>query len=235
MKKPDMKKLHIPKIEGITLRWLINIIGVIAVFFVVVFIVSASSMKSHYYSNVESILNSGASISAVNYFSSNLEAGNSIEQSAEEYIDSFSYKDKTTTWIIDSDGNIIVSSNGFAIANQEMPDFDEAVANSDKAGKFVGRLNSGEKVMAICRVIKNQNGDIVGAVRVMSSLKQVDNQIRNIVFLIFLGLLTVFAIILFSNLFFIRSIIIPVQEITDITEKISKTLQNSTIFVKFLF
>ena len=37
MKKPDMKKLHIPKIEGITLRWLINIIGVIAVFFVVVF------------------------------------------------------------------------------------------------------------------------------------------------------------------------------------------------------
>lgn len=222
MKKPDMKKLHIPKIEGITLRWLINIIGVIAVFFIVVFIVSASSMKSHYYSNVESILNSGASISAVNYFSSNLEAGNSIEQSAEEYIDSFSYKDKTTTWIIDSDGNIIVSSNGFAIANQEMPDFDEAVANSDKAGKFVGRLNSGEKVMAICRVIKNQNGDIVGAVRVMSSLKQVDNQIRNIVFLIFLGLLTVFAIILFSNLFFIRSIIIPVQEITDITEKISQ-------------
>ena len=104
MKKISKEKLHLPKIEGITLRWLINIIGVIVVFFIIVFIISAFAIKNTYYSNVESILNSGASSTAVSYFSANLDVGNTLEQSATEYIDSYSYKEKTTTWIIDNDG-----------------------------------------------------------------------------------------------------------------------------------
>ena len=94
MKKVSKEKLHLPKIDGITLRWLINIIGVIVVFFIIVFIISAFSIKNTYYSNVESILNSGASSTAVSYFSANLDAGNTLEQSAAEYIDSYSYKEK---------------------------------------------------------------------------------------------------------------------------------------------
>ena len=129
MKKKTKEKLHLPKIEGITLRWLINIIGVIVVFFIIVFIISAFAIKNTYYSNVESILNSGASSTAVSYFSANLDVGNTLEQSATEYIDSYSYKEKTTTWIIDNDGRVVVSSSGFAIEKQEMPDYEEALAS----------------------------------------------------------------------------------------------------------
>lgn len=215
-------KFRFPKIQGITLRWIINILGVIAVFFIIVFIVSSFAIKSHYYSNVESILSSGTTTTATDYFTSNLEYGVSIEQSAADFIDSYSYKDKTTVWVIDSDGSVILSSSGFAIDKQEMPDYDQALAASDSSGKFIGRIDSGEKVMAICRAIKNPDGDIVGAVRVMCSLEQVDNQIGSMVFLIFIGLVVVFGIIIFSNLFFIRSIIIPVQEINETTKKISR-------------
>ncbi|MGN0521779.1 MAG: ATP-binding protein [Eubacterium sp.] len=222
MKNFFKEKLHIPKIGGITLRWLINILGVIAVFFIIVFIVSSSAIKNHYYTSVESILNSGVSTTAVSYFSSNLEAGTSLEQSAADYIDSYSYKEKTTIWIIDNDGNVILSSSGFAIDKQDMPDYTQALSNTSGRGKYIGKIDGGEKVMAVCRVIKNSNNDIAGAVRVISSLEQVDNQIATVVFLIFLGLLAVFAIILFSNLFFIRSIIIPVQEVNETTKKISQ-------------
>ena len=76
-----------------------------------------------------SILNSGASSTAVSYFSANLDVGNTLEQSATEYIDSYSYKEKTTTWIIDNDGKVVVSSSGFAIEKQEMPDYEEALAS----------------------------------------------------------------------------------------------------------
>ena len=131
MKKFSKEKLHLPKIDGITLRWLINIIGVIVVFFIIVFIISAFSIKNTYYSNVESILNSGASSTAVSYFSANLDAGNTLEQSAAEYIDSYSYKEKTTTWIIDIDGNVVVSSSGFAIEKQDMPDYTQALENDN--------------------------------------------------------------------------------------------------------
>lgn len=222
MKKITLKKLHIPEIKGITLRWIINILGVIAVFFIIVFIISVSAIKSQYYSNVESILRSGASTSAVSYFSSNLEAGTSLEQSAADFIDSYSYKDKTTTWIIDSDGQVILSSSGFAVEMQDMPDYNQAMADSSGLGKFIGKLDSGEKVMAISRIIKDPRGNIAGAVRVMASLEQVDKQLYKMIFFIILGLLVVFAIIIFSNLFFIRSIIIPVQEINETTKKISQ-------------
>lgn len=222
MKNMLSKKIHIPKIKGITLRWLINIIGVIAVFFIIVFICSSISIKNHYYSNVESILSSGTSTTAIDYFSSNLESGVSLEQSAADFIDSYSYKEKTTIWVIDSDGKVILSSSGFAIEKQDMPDYNQALTSADGTGKFVGKIDSGEKVMAICSAIKNPDGDIAGAVRVMSSLEQIDNQIGSMVFLIFLAFVIIFAIIIFSNLFFIRSILIPIQEINETTKKISQ-------------
>ena len=177
MKKISKEKLHLPKIEGITLRWLINIIGVIVVFFIIVFIISAFAIKNTYYSNVESILNSGASSTAVSYFSANLDVGNTLEQSATEYIDSYSYKEKTTTWIIDNDGKVVVSSSGFAIEKQEMPDYEEALASDSNKSKYIGKISNGEKVMAVCRIIKDSNGDNVGAIRVLSSLEQIDRQV----------------------------------------------------------
>lgn len=233
MKKFFKEKLHMPKFEGITLRWIINILGVIAIFFICFFILASFSIKNYYYSNVESILNSGASSTAVSYFSANLDAGATLEQSATEFIDSFSYKEKTTTWIIDNEGEVAVSSSGFAIEKQDMPDYDESLVSESGKGKYVGRLDSGERVMAVCRAIKNSDGDVVGAVRVLSSMDLVDKQIRNIVFVIFIGLLIVFALIVFSNLFFIRSIIIPVQEIEEITKKISQGDYSARIEKKY--
>lgn len=220
--KKVKEKLKLHKLEGITLRWFVNIIGVILIFFICVFIIASFSIKNHYYSNVESILNSGASTTAVSYFSANLDAGKTLEQSANEFIDNFSYKEKTTIWIIDGDGDVIVSSSGFAIEKQDMPDYNDALVNGVGKGKYIGKLNSGEKVMAVCRTINNSDGDAVGAVRVLSSLEQIDNQIGTIIFLIFIALAFIFALILSSNLFFIRSIIFPVQEITETTKKISQ-------------
>lgn len=221
MKDMMSKKFHNLKVEGITLRWIINIIGVIMLFFIIFFVVFSFSIKTHYYSNVESILKSGVSTSATGYFSTNLDDGISLEQSATNYFESYSYREKTTTWIIDANGDVVMSSSGFAIEKQDMPDFDEAMSTAS-TGQYIGKISSGEKVMAVCRVITNSDGDVVGAVRVMSSLERIDEQIFTIVFLIFLALLVIFAIILFSNFFFIRSIIIPVREVNETTKKISQ-------------
>lgn len=223
MKKRLLQKLHIPHVQGITRRWLINILGVIALFFVIVFLASSITIKSYYYNSVESILNSGASTTAINYFSGSLDSGTSLEESAADFIDSFSYKDKTTIWIIDNDGNVVTSSSGFAIGKVAMPDYEEALTNEDGCSRYVGKITrDGEKVMAVTRVITNSDAQPVGAVRVISSLEMVDRQIGAIVFLILVVLLVIFAVILYSNLFFIRSIIIPVQEVNETTKKISE-------------
>ena len=222
MKEKLVEKIKQVKLEGLTRRWLINIIGFVLVILIAVFIFTCFSVKNYYYNSVENILNSGASANAASYFSSNLDSGNSLSASASGFIESYAYKDKTTIWVINDEGRVLASSNGFIVENTEMPDYSEAMTNSSGTSRFVGKVyKHGEKIMAVSRVITDSNGTNVGAVRIMTSIEKVDSQIRIIAFLIFLALLSVLMIIIASNVFFIRSIIIPVREITDITKEIS--------------
>ena len=84
-----------------------------------------------------------------------------------------------------------------------MPDYEEALASDSNKSKYIGKISNGEKVMAVCRIIKDSNGDNVGAIRVLSSLEQIDRQVATLTLLVFIGLVIVFALIIFSNLFFI--------------------------------
>ena len=43
------EKLKIRKVEGITRRWLFSILGVIAVLFIVTFVVASAGIKDYYY------------------------------------------------------------------------------------------------------------------------------------------------------------------------------------------
>lgn len=221
MKEKIKSKIKKFKLEGLTKRWFINIIGLIFVILIVVFIAASFFIKTFYYNSVENILKSGSSSSAVNYFASNLDSGTSLESSAAQFIDSYSYKDKTTVWVLNYDGSVIASSDGFIRQNENMPDYEAVVSNEKETGKYVGKINNNEKIMAVTRVIQNSKGTNVGAVRVMTSLDKIDSQIATLIFLIFIALLFVFAIILLSNVFFIRSILFPIREITNTTKAIS--------------
>lgn len=222
MKFKVFKELKSLKFEGITKRWLMNIVSVIFAVLILVFIVAVFSLKTYYYNSAESILNSGASTAAVNYFSSNLDSGTSLEASASKFIDSYSYKDKTTVWVIDNEGNVIASSNGFIEGAFEMPDYSAAMSNSDGRSRYVGKVYDGsDKIMAVTRVIKNSNGVSVGAVRVMTSVEEIDRQLFVILLVIFFALVLIFVAIAASNLFFISSIVIPLKEITQKTKEIS--------------
>ena len=216
-----MQKLKSLKTEGITRRWLINIIGVIALLLIATFVIACFGIKSYYYNSVEDIVKAGASDSAVNYFTNNISSGNSIESSAAEFVNSYSYKNRTTIWIIDDGGDIVLSSNGFSVEKQEMPDFNEALLNPQSTAKYIGKIDSGEKIMAVCRAITDKDGAEVGAIRVMTNIDDVDTQIRTLRFIMFLLLVFVMGIIVFSNQFFIRSIIIPVQELQRATKLIA--------------
>lgn len=218
--KPDNSKPW--KVTGITRRWLVNIIGVIAVIFIGVLILGSLGIRNYYYNTVESIVRSGASQSAADYFRNNLDKGLSIEASASEYVNSYSYKNRTTMWIIDNDSNVIMSSNGFAISKQEMPDYNEAMQNPDGTGKYIGTLENGEKVMAVTRSITDKDGIEVGAIRVMTNINLLDVQIRTLCVLIAVVLLVIMGIIIYSNRFFIRSIITPVKEINHATTLIAQ-------------
>ncbi|MBR3737416.1 MAG: HAMP domain-containing histidine kinase [Eubacterium sp.] len=216
-----IEKIKNIKIDGITRRWLINIIGVIAALFIIAFVFLSVTVKNYYYHSVENIVSSGASDTAVSYFKNNIENGNSLEESAAQYVDSYNLKKTTTIWIIDDIGKVILSSSGFEVEDAYMPDFEDAMHNESGEAKFIGRVRGSGKIIAKTKAIKDKNGAEIGAIRVMSNIDEVDDQISTIKFLIFLIFLFVMVIIVFSNLFFIRSIIIPVSQINKATKLIA--------------
>ena len=190
-----ISKLKSHRVEGITKRWLINIIGVIAVLFIICFVLSSFAIKSYYYASVENIVNSGASQSAVSYFSNNIEQGNSLESCASSYMESYSYKNRTTLWIIDDLGNVVLSSSGFSIKKQNMPDYTDALKAESGTAKFVGKLSNGEKVMAVTRIIKDKSGNQIGAIRAMTDVDQVDDQIGTLILLIAFVFVVIWALL----------------------------------------
>ena len=221
LKSVKPERLKDVKIEGITRRWLINILGVIAVIFLIAFITASVGIKGYYYNTAENIVTSGASESAVRYFKNNLDSGYSLEASATDYIDSYPYKNRTTLWIIDNDGNVILSSSGFKIEKQEMPDYQEAMTKAGDISKFIGKAENGEKILAVTRAITDSGGIEIGAIRVMTVIDKIDAQIRAIRLIMALLFIFVMGVIIYSNRFFIRSIITPVKEINEATKLIA--------------
>ena len=222
MKKKLAKKLHSFRIDGLTKRYFLNILLVVIVLLIAAFIAASVFIKNYYYGSVSNIIESGASANSAEYFSENLDSGMSLETSAAQFIDSYPYKEKTTVWVINNDGEVIASSNGFIIKDCIMPDYESAMSGNEGTGEYVGRITeNGDKIMAFTRVIQNSRGTNVGAVRVMTSIGEVDAQISALIIILFFIILFIFAIILLSNLFFIRSIIIPIREITETTKKIA--------------
>lgn len=217
-----IEKLKSKKIEGITRRWLVLIIGLIVLLFVIAFIISTSIIRVYYYNSVESIVNSAASDSAINYFENNINNGESLESSAALWIDSYANKDSTTVWVIDNEGNVVLSSNGFAVEKQKIPDYEEALESKDGKAKFVGKLSNNQKVMAVTRIIRNADKVEVGAIRVMTSVDKVDKQIGGFSWIIALIFLFILAIIILSNLYFIKTIIAPLQEVNRATKVIAQ-------------
>ena len=225
--KKDFNKLLIQKIknkkiEGITRRWLILIIGLIVLLFVIVFIVCSVVIKSYYYNSVEQIVMSSVSDSTINYFENNINNGESLESCAALFIDTYQNKDSTTVWIIDNNENVILSSSGFAIENQRIPDYIEARKSNTDIGKYIGKIDKNQKIMAVSRIIRNSDGLEIGAVRAMTAIDQIDEQIFSICFIIALVIIFVLTIIICSNLYFIKTIINPLKEINAATKLIAQ-------------
>ena len=219
--KEKLNNLKHYKIEGITKRWLLNIILVIVLLFLIAFIVCSFTIKSYYYNSVENIVSAGVSDSTINYFKNSLKNGKSLDTTAADFVDSYSNKEKTTLWVIDNNGNVLLSTSGFSVETPKMPDYNDAISKNLETAKYVGKNVNGEKIMAVTRIIQNDSGVTVGALRAMTSLEQIDQQIARLCVFIGFMFVLVLAIIVASNLFFIRSIIAPLKEVNKATKLIA--------------
>ena len=208
--------------DGLIRRWLFRSAVITVAILLVVCIVCAVFVGNYYYSTVYNKLKSYSTGIAENYFA--LVDDSDFESAAREYVSEFSEKSAMEVWVIDKNGKVIISSNGFETNYPEMPDYYEATKDDNKTTIFTrwtGRLESGEKIMAITNVLRSDNGEIRGAVRYITSLEAIDSQLFAIYTFVLVVFLAMASLVLLSGLIFVSSIVKPIKEINATTKLIA--------------
>ncbi|CAM2735841.1 HAMP domain-containing sensor histidine kinase [Hathewaya histolytica] len=204
--------------KSIKKRLTMSYIEVLFFSIVILEIILFRFVSLYFYGNLEQNLLSQIKTSAEfynRYFSSA-----SLEENIMSNVDIFWKQTPAQVQIIDTKGNILMDSIGVRKLEPTNP-VDYAEALKGKYGVWRGRVSyDSSGVMAISYPLKSDN-KIVGVLRFITSLKEVNRDIQSIVivFLIIGAVVTLIGSI--ASLFLGQSIIVPIKELTFIAEKMA--------------
>ncbi len=211
--------------KGITKRWIVNTFCVILLILLVLLISFSVVVQNLYYNGIRQTLSerSGELTGVFGYDTGFMET-------AGQYVEAFPDKEMMELVVINSYGVPEINSTGFTPdKEQNMPDYEEALNNDAHCADWCGRLSSGEKVMALTKVITDNNSQPVGAIRYIVSLEEADRKIFvAISFVCLAGILIMFFIFI-SSTYFLKSIVRPVREIGETARKIARGDFNARI------
>lgn len=208
--------------SGIKRRWFFNSISVMLVVLLLIAFVVAMGVTYYYYSAMESLLTTRADTQAKymnRYFSSSY---SEFYEYGRNMVQNFGLADRVEMQILDDRGRVMFSSNGMTAGFVPKTEEIARAFSNEKIASYVGYDNlTEEKVMAVTAPLFYKGGKIIGAVRYVTSLQQLDKQLVQ-VYLIAAGVfLLMAALTIFSNSFFLRSIVPPILKINDFAKKIT--------------
>lgn len=211
-------------LKGISRSWFVNTIGIVALILIISITAISLMVQSSIYSGIELAL-TGRADELLNVLSSGSNGYQTSEFTAitRDYIETFPDKNDMEIMALSRTGQVLVTSTGFAPdQTQAMPDYEAALAGSTNAGKWIGHLDTGEKVMAITRVVRDDYGSIVGSIRYMVSMEKADQQILVIILTLAAIGLFILLLISLSGIYFIRSIVVPLRQISSNARQIAR-------------
>lgn len=211
------------KFVGITRRWFLNVASIVILILITVAAVLLLSLSRYYYGLVDMALDSYSAEEISTTFGLYGDSSSTgFLNAGRRFIENFPDDDIMAVWLIDSSGNIVLTSSGFEIKGEvEMPDYVSALNDSGRSAKWTGKLPSGERIKAMTCVYNYPDGSLGGAVRFMISLEPINSQLIRIAVIAAVVSVILFAILLLSSSLFIRSIVNPVKDIGETAKKIA--------------
>ena len=211
--------------RSISRRWFVNTIGVVFVILIIFIASLSATVQSSTYNGMELALTSRMD-ELLNWLSGSTGDYQTSEFAAitRDYVENyFQDKSKMEIMALSKEGKVFITSTGFEPdQNQAMPDYQMALHSPDNAGKWVGELDTGEKVMAITRTVRDEDGILIGSIRYMVSMERADQQTRTVVQILVLAGAFVMMLLTFSGVYFIRSILVPVRQVSQSARQIAQ-------------
>ena len=219
----SLKRFYENFMSGLRKRWLRGTVFIALLAVVIVVVMFAVIIYSYHFSTIRTGLEAKAR-TATDFFA------NYVARSYEDYYDSafryaesFREADRIELQFLNRDGSIMISTTAMTSGTSPgSPDVINAI-ESRRISTWVGRRTlTGERIMAASAPMIYADGEVIGVMRYVTSLRLVDRQvIMNILVVIGVGLI-VLAMVFLLNIVFIRFIITPVTEITKMSRRIAE-------------
>ena len=203
--------------KSITKRWIVNNLGVVVLALLVIEMTVIYAVHSYFYNSAKQYLVSkiNAVTSVLSIHSQDSAANFSAEM--RNMLETFNEKDKIELMAINSKGRVVLTSSGFSPDEDSlMPDYEEAMEKGE--GSFVGKLSSGEKILAVSLPISSLSTEY-SSVRMVTSLTEIDNTIKGYILAVTLIVTVIILIIIITGLYFAGSIVRPIRQISGIARK----------------
>lgn len=209
--------------KGITKRWLLNTLSVIITIIISIVVCLILLVTYLFQSSVEQRLSATSNELSLVFSGYMSDSSTSFTSSARDYVENFDKKEEMEVMVINSTGRVVMTSTGF-LPNEssKLTDFDDAKNSKDGYAFWNGTLYSGEKAMSETRIIKNDNGTIVGAIRYIVSMDPINSRIIIVSGIIIAIGLIIITLLILSELMFIRSIVKPIRKLSLIASQIAQ-------------
>ena len=207
----------IVKFKSIVFRWFFQVFLIVAAVIVVAAIALSVFFTSFYLSRVRDLATD------YSYDFSNLSASDitTFEDAAVSLSDSYQHKNKIEVQVLDKNGNIIVSTTGFQTERETMTDYDDALASQSGSAFWRGKNSGGEQIMAGTTLVYDSEGEHIGAYRWITSLRSTWRRIYLMISVIILIAIAAIGVCSLSGIFFIKSIVRPIRDVSNTARRIA--------------
>ena len=218
------------KIRGIRKRWLLNSIAVVLLILALALGSFAAALWNYYYAGTLNDL-AGKASSAASSFRNYTRT--QYWAAAQQTVNNYEEKSQLELQFLDASGAVVYSGNDLTAGSTPGTQDIQDALESQTTSHWMGRDSAtGERIAAASSPVVYQ-GQTVGLIRYVTSLSRIDRQFMIAMSIIsFIGL-AIFAMVYFSNLYFVRSIVEPLASITETARLIADGSYGVQIEKKF--
>jgi signal transduction histidine kinase len=210
------------KSSGLRKRWRRNTIGVLIALGLVCVLAVTVAFAAYYYSNMESDMRHRAK-STTEFFADYLNQNyNEFYQSCINYAQGFEDRNNIELQFINAKGQLVASSYGQWAGTSPVTTEIQQAVSTRSIRPYVGvDPATGERIIAVSSPMIYSNGEVIGVLRYVSSTALIDRQIALVAVISLICMLVVVLVVVISSSVFMRSIMLPVNEITEKAKRIA--------------
>lgn len=208
--------------DSIRSRWLKRYLTIVILLLFIVQATIIAVVNEYYTAGIKANLTSRAGVTASFFSKYIINDTNDLYNSAKTLVYEFSSKEQMEMQFIDTDGNVLLSSNGITPTYKiRTQDFQNALKGNTTI--YQGRnTQTNERIMSASAPLIDSEGQLCGVVRYVTST---ENAVKNVLIVFAISVAIILIILVFlisSGVYFLHSIINPVSHITQSAKEVAR-------------